>query len=330
MLQGFRKRENLKKIAAIDMGSNAIRLAIANVRGKGHIELAQTTREPVRLGKAVFSEGLIDKKTMRQVLKIMLKFKKILKKERVQYLRSVATSAVREALNQKPFIRAIEAKTGIPVDVIDGREEARLIFESVQSFIDLKNQKAVLLDIGGGSLEITLVYNGRAVASKSFPIGTVRSLSKTRGQALAIEKLMKVYKVEIESFLNKEKASGNWIAKNHIFVGTGGNIECLGRMRSQFMGRSSPNFLKLAELRQMVRVLKRLTVTERMKKLNLRADRADVILPAAMALQMIMECVSSEDIIIPFVGLKDGVLLDLSKRISHSKLPKKIVRVKWD
>ncbi|HRO66092.1 MAG TPA: hypothetical protein PL182_00855, partial [Pseudobdellovibrionaceae bacterium] len=164
-------------LSAIDIGSNAIRMIIGEVRDH-RLQVIRKIRAPVRLGKDVFQTGGITKHTLDQAEEAFAEFREINRAMGIASCRAVATSAVREAKNQKEFIEKIFKKTKIKIEVIDGLEEARLIHSAVQREVDLSKKRIMLIDVGGGSVEITFSENGLMSATRSFPMGTVRMLQK--------------------------------------------------------------------------------------------------------------------------------------------------------
>src|SRR5919109_3294484 len=165
-------------IAAIDVGTNAMRLVIGSVHPDHRIDLLENIREPVRLGKDVFARGSISEETTERAIEAFQKFKRLIDKYGVEHIKAVATSATREALNSDIFIDRIAQATGIDIATIAGEEEARLIHLAVADRVNLRNKRAILIDIGGGSVEVTLVSHGSILATVSFNMGTGRLLQK--------------------------------------------------------------------------------------------------------------------------------------------------------
>lgn len=298
-----------RNIAAIDMGSNAIRLAIGTLQADGTVKLKRKIRAPVRIGHDVFSKGTIEKITFKRVRKTFLKFKKILKKNDVKFVLAVTTSSVREATNREQFCKYVYEKTGISINVISGVTEARLILTAINNFLDISNREAVVMDIGGGSLELVYSKKGRIKDIQSFKIGSVRLLEEV------IKEKKKVTNSNLKAAIGKHSKSViDFFSRNEtspsqlLFLGTGGNFECLGRLRTLLLGKKSPNFVSRNELKTISFYLKNMSYHERIKKLKMRRDRADVILPSTMAISMVIETAQVSEFIVPFVGLSDGVL----------------------
>lgn len=315
----------MKRIASIDVGSNGIRLAIGEIQPNSTLRLIHSFRESVRLGRDVFRDGYIREQTARKALKAFLKFKKILKKFKVQQYRSVATSAVRDAKNSKHFIEYIFDKTGILLNLISGEAEANLIHTAIFSKINLVNRVAVLLDIGGGSIEITISRFGKITGVRSFKMGTVRLLNETDVQ-FGGNKITQIQKIlrEFEPLLKKFFKTQLREVKDFSFIGTGGNIESLLFLKGFLLDNSPTQTVKLSELEQILKILGKLTFEERIVKLGLRPDRADVIIPALLILKLVMTKSKAKEIIVPGVGLKDGVLIEIARSLPHEFPAKKI------
>ena len=310
----------MSTFAAIDVGSNAMRMAIGRFDGRGELSILATSRAAVRLGRDVFRQGRISPSIMEQGVAAFAEFETMLHEYKVSRYRAVATSALRDAANSAQFIGRVERATGIAIEVISGDEEARLVHEAVAAAVPLKRGTNLLLDIGGGSCEVSLSDRGEVIFSESVNMGTVRLLEMVRGspkdQAL-LERLIRQYARRVRARLKAIKHHGR-ISK---IIGTGGNIDTLGELRKEVLGEKSSRTLRRTELRQLMQVVSGMTVQQRIDRLGLRPDRADVIVPAMTLLMGIMEEVGVSTLAIPKTGLRDGVLRDLfsQSRSSHSR-----------
>jgi len=310
----------MPRLAAIDVGSNAIRLAIASVDDKGRIDLIHTAREPVRLGADVFANKEISYRRLVETMDAFLKFRKLINKEKVRSVRAVGTSALREASNRDYVINQIAKASEISVEPIPGDEEARLVHLAIASKINLERKPALLVDIGGGSVEVSLSTRGEIVATESFATGTVRLLQmleqKKRGD--------RVFRRLVRSYLNVEDTRlKKEIGKQRIglCIATGGNVEELGDLGVQICGRKSNTSLATVDLDSILARLESRSYEERMKKFKLRPDRADVIIPAAIVLQNIAQHARIGRILIPRVGVKDGLLIDMVSGLRRVEEP---------
>lgn len=298
------------KVAAIDIGSNAIRMVTAIVSEAG-IKLDHKFRFPIRLGADVFDKGQISGKNLKISARTFKKFAEYCRKNQVQKLRAVGTSALRESKNGAAYVEFIFRKSGIKIEIIDGVQEAQLLHLAVRKEVDLALYKALLIDIGGGSVELTFSDKAQLTATQSFPFGTVRTLELLKQKKLtesSLPLLIADYLKPLSLFLNSADSSPGTI---DFAVGTGGNIEALGKLKPFFTASSSKGWLLLDELELIIKELSRRTVLQRVSQLGLRPDRADVILPAALTVQTIMQQANIRKLIIPHVGLKEGLVWSL-------------------
>ena len=277
-------------------------------------------RVPIRPGGDVFEKGKISwenleafsARAFRRDLKFL--WEKATKSEEC---RAVGTAALREAKNGKAFVELIRRKTGINIEVIGGVEEATLIHLGVKREIHVESHHCLLIDIGGGSVELTFSDKGMLSATESFPFGTVRTLDRLKKKKLADNQLRLVigdYIQPLSHFITSHESG----RRLDFSVGTGGNLEALGRLKVDLLQKSSRTSLTIGELSEIVEKLSRMTVKERMEKLNMKPDRADVILPAAMIVQATMRLAETERLLIPYVGLKDGLLWQMVESLSHT------------
>lgn len=295
-------REMPSNVAAIDIGSNAVRLIVAQP-GDGARTVVKSEREPVRLGADVFAHGTLGTEAFEKLLKAISAFKQTMAKLDVQRYRAVATSALREARNREDVLEAVAQKTGVEIELIDGEEEARMVFLAVSNALDLGHKRTALVDIGGGSTEVAIAQDGEVVWVDSFKLGTVRSLGQLRqGDGHFGRRLKELVLAQKSSFPQD---------KIDMCVGTGGNVEAYGDLRKKLLGEENGKFLRRGELSELLARLQKLSYEERIDQLGLRPDRADVIVPAGILLETLMELLGVEELEIPRVGLKDGLLEDL-------------------
>jgi exopolyphosphatase/guanosine-5'-triphosphate,3'-diphosphate pyrophosphatase len=288
------------KFGAIDIGTNAARLLVGEVeKEKDHsfVNKLSYTRIPLRLGDDVFDKGIISEKKIQNFIKTIQAFRLIAEIFEVKSIRAVATSAMRNAENSATVIEKIKMETGIPIEVISGKEEAKLIMSNF--FLDEKPIKNpfIVIDVGGGSTEISYFNNGRIIAAKSFEIGTIRILKNKVNEALWKE--MKLW------ILNNIPAE-----KNMMIYGTGGNINKIHKL----IGGKQKLPILANEMSDFLEILSPLTIRERIDKFQLKPDRADVIVPALEIYLQIMQNINAKEIFVPKVGLSDGVILDLHDR----------------
>lgn len=308
----------VQALAAIDIGSNAIRMVIANVNREGELQMATSLREPVRLGQDVFTTGFISEETTERALEAFTRFKSQMDAQGVTLTRAVATSALREAHNREMFVDRIAQGTGIEISIIGGEEEARLVALAVNRRVNLKNKLALLIDIGGGSVEVTLTRDGDIAGVESFNMGTVRLLQRIRESGYldtqAVQ-MMREYAEVAHVWLQRQIGD----ARIDICVGTGGNVEALADLRRTLLGPRSDNTISAEDIDILVKKLSSLAYEERIQRLGLRPDRADVIIPAGVVLQTLLRQARVGTVVVPGVGLKDGLLLDMVPDLLENK-----------
>ncbi len=308
----------MPKVAAIDIGSNAMRLLIVDVTRSGLIKPVYSTREPVRLGKDVFAIGRISPEILERSIGAFESFKAICDSHKVLMVRAVGTSALREAQNAQKFVDDIQAQTGIRVEIISGSEEARLVQLAVASKIDFRRKLAVVIDMGGGSTEVSLVLNGNIIVSETHKIGAVRLLHLLEVQKYPFKVFSRLVSDYVRGLRKQLKRE---IGDRHIdlCVGTGGNFETLGVLRTKLLGAKDKNRLPLRDLTLIMQRINALSVDDRIKQLGLRPDRADVIGPAGAVLLEIMRESQVKEVVFPAVGVKDGIVIDLLPQLKGAR-----------
>ena len=197
-------------LAAIDVGSNAMRIMVGRIVYDGKVEVIENLRLPVRLGQDAFTTGLVSEETAQQAVDAFTRFRKTLDDHKVDKVRAVATSALRETANSDLLIDRIARSTGIEIEIISGEEEARLIHLAVAQSVNLNKKHALLIDIGGGSVEVTLSQNGNILSTESYNMGTVRllkRLSSEKNSAMPFHKLVREYAEAARHCIDRELGS---------------------------------------------------------------------------------------------------------------------------
>ncbi len=300
-------------LAAIDVGSNAIRLSIASVDSNNEYRTLYNERAPVRLGQDVFTKGVISTHTIDRMLETFGEFKKKLEEHAVSQVKAVATSALREATNRDLVLKAVNKANGIEISIIGGEEEARLIHLAAKAALNLKNKVALLVDIGGGSVEVVLADDTAVLCTESYAMGSVRLL-KILDERAGEERFNQLVAEYVDATQRRlEREIGD--QKIDICIGTGGSIESLGDLRKELFDKNSNQKVTAEELKSLVKKLRGTSFEERIQSLRLRPDRADVIVPAAIILQKIVQQAGVDEVIIPGIGLKDGVLLEMLSQL---------------
>lgn len=305
-------------LAAIDIGSNAIRLSIGRIESDRKVTITDNFREAVRLGRDVFTRRVISEETMDAAADAFKRFREVIDRNNVTFTRAVATSAVREAMNRDSFTDKISRASSIDIDVINPEEEARLIQLAVADKVDLKNKTALLIDIGGGSTEISLTVDGSIISTESFRLGSVRLLQVLEEKKQGEKKfnlLVQEYVEAAQKRLKKE-FSGN---KIDLCVGTGGNIETLAVLKKDILGKEKNGSFTSDDLNSILKKLLSLSYEERVQQIRLRPDRADVIVPASIILQEIVKVAGIREVVVPGVGLKEGLIVDMAQTVQGEK-----------
>ena len=302
--------------AIIDIGSNGIRMVIGRINGKGRIRREIKVRESIRLGEDSFSDSQeISEEKLQDTLLAFARFQEEFAAFKVRRVKAVATSALRDAKNKNWFVEQIFRNTGIAIDVIDGIEEARLIKKAIQKSYDLKNKTALLMDIGGGSIEFNLTKNGKIKRAQSFKIGTVRLLAKLAQRRDLTEK---DFRELIKGSLKELRKNIVCDEKVDVFVGTGGNVDRISKLKGHLLGEGDLNFVTRPELKSISAAVFSRNFSERVHDLGLREDRADVILPALSICRAVLSTLDIDAIHVPRVGLREGILVDLAEEIEAS------------
>lgn len=296
----------MKKIAAIDIGSNAVRMLICYVISSEDEHVFQKNsylRLPLRLGEDTFKNGVISNQKITLLTNAILSFKYIMKVHGVKDYQIYATSALRESKNSKEVISIVKKKTGLNIELITGLKEAKIISKgnSLEQ-IDF-NKTFIYVDVGGGSTELSILRKGEEKISKSFKIGTVRLLNNLVDDSILLE---------IKHWLKSNIDSDD---KIKLFA-TGGNINKIQSMTGSKSGKP----ISYLSIKDLSNILIEFNYQERMVKFDLNPDRADVIIPALKIFRSTMEFVKANKIFVPKVGLVDGMINEIFYENSSSKL----------
>ncbi len=285
----------IRKFAAIDIGSNAIRLLTHNVieeKNKAtRFRKSALIRVPVRLGEDSFTIGEISEHNTRRIIDTMKAFKLLMDVNGVEKYRACATSAIREANNGFEIVNRIKKEAKVNVEIIDGKKEAEIIASFDLKELLQNDHSYLYIDVGGGSTEFTLFSGGKMIASKSAKIGTVRLLNNMVGEE-------NWHKLELwikENIANLPEVS---------IIGSGGNINKLHKMSGRKLGEP----LSYIWLKSQLQFLETLTYDQRISELGLNPDRADVIIPATKIYLLAAKWSGAKKIHVPKIGLSDGII----------------------
>lgn len=299
----------IKKFAAIDIGSNAVRLLISTITepvGKEpNFKKTSLVRVPIRLGADVFVSGFISEENKARMEDTMLAFCLLMKSHKIENFRACATSAMRDAKNGKQLAESIYEKAGIQIEIIDGQAEAEIIAATDLHTLIQDDKTYLYVDVGGGSTELTLFSEGKTMLSKSFKLGTVRLLNNTEHEN-AWEEMETWIKTHTKEYSKIE------------LIGSGGNINNIFKSSGKKVGKPL-SYLYLSSYYQL---LKSLSYEERIIELSLNEDRADVIVPAAKIYLSAMKWSKARQIYVPKIGLADGIVKSLynEEKVLENKL----------
>jgi len=294
------------KLAAIDIGSNAIRFQISSVLDNSKrvmFKKLEYVRFPLRLGHDVFTKNRISEKSVEKFVKLMRAYKLLIELYEADDYMFCATSAMRESENGAEVVARVYEELGITIHVIDGHQEAEMVNRAISSF--LSDDSYLHIDVGGGSTELNLYVDGRKRETKSFKMGSVRVLEHNDSPIVW-------------------KAMESWV-REHVkpefgditAVGTGGNISKIFELAKVSPGKA----ISLSRIREIKSMIENCSLEERIYDLQMNPDRADVIVPASSIYIKVMEWAKSEKMIVPDVGLKDGILhFLLEKNKAQQKL----------
>ena len=299
--------------AAIDIGSNAVRLLIKHLdEDEPEVKFSKVLllRVPMRLGFDVFAMGELSPKKQKNMIRLMKSFRHLMKIYDVADYRACATSAMRDAKNGMELIKRIRKETGINIEIIDGQEEAKMIYNNHIECMEDRNGNYMYVDVGGGSTEINLLSQGELVCSRSYNIGTVRILNNAVKET-EWERLKK----------DMQELAISYPGTN--IIGSGGNINKLYRLAEKKDKKKQR--ITVEVLHKLHESLNKLSVEERMEKYQLKPDRADVIVPAGNIFLTIADIIHATHIYVPVIGLADGIIDGLYA--SHLEEKQKILGI---
>ena len=310
------------RVAAIDVGSNAIRYLVADVAESGAYVVVEAERLAVRLGKDVFTRHRrLTEETINAGAAALTQIRRRIDDLGIVHYRAVATSAVRESRNGGEFVERVRTESGIHLETISGSEEARLVWIAVNERLEFGPDRWLMMDLGGGSVEVSVVAREGILWAESHTLGSVRLLQALQEDRPSQDN--RDYPELLERYahvLKVPRAVAGWRPAGTI--ATGGNIEALAWLARVEPRADGVSRLPVGDLRRIIVQLASLSYEERVGKLDLREDRADVILPAAVVYERIAELTGTEEILVPGVGLKEGLVLDLADelgdRVAHS------------
>lgn len=300
-----------QRIGIVDMGSNAIRFLVAEATA-GTVAILESHRLPVRLGREVFETGQLPEATLAEVVDAFRRFRATCERLGVANVRAIATSAMRDARNRDLLIDRVRDASNIEIEVISGTQEAYLLKLAVETKVDLRQGRSVLVDVGGGSVELVVVDDGQVASADSYRLGALRMLQALRHDEASGDGFVDLLYKHLKSL---EHRIADRFEHRHIdrYIAVGGNIESLADLLA---ARGEPRRIEgtetwpIADLQRELTDLARLTIAERMEKRGLKPDRADTIVPAGIVYVRLGELAGVSRIAVPRVGIKDGLLVE--------------------
>lgn len=292
-----------RKVAAIDVGSNAARLLIAKVVQTPSGFKAQKIiliRIPLRLGEDSFTQGIIGQQRINMLVRIMRAFAYLMRLHQVEVYMAYATSALREASNTEEILQRIQQKTALSLNLLTVNEEALFLYESYSVSQLAVANNYLYVDVGGGSTEIILLVNGKLVDAKRFSLGTIRSLTGNDN---------KQEKAEMITYLMQLREKYAPVA----IIGTGGNINKI----AQLTGTTRDHVVTLRSLQRLYNKLRQISVEGRISVFDLNPDRADVIVPACDIFIIVAKTAGISKFIVPTIGIVDGMVQLLAEKINQ-------------
>ena len=301
-----------ERIAAIDVGSNSIRLSVAEYDASKGLVIIDEVKDQPRLAAGIAATGNLDPLAMARAIAALKRMKEVADRRGVTRIRAVATSAVREAANGREFVKRVKRETGIVLEVVDGETEANLSFRSVAHHFSLTNGRALIVDIGGGSLELIGAVDGLVELTRSLPLGAVRLTEERLTGDHPTPREMEELRKRIRRRLKKAFPSRDW--RSAAIIGSGGTFTNLGRMIRARRGYDineavHGESIKTAEVEQLLEWLSTKTSAERAQVPGLNPQRADIILAGLAVTAELLDLTEARSLTVSAYGLREGLLL---------------------
>ena len=305
------------RVASIDVGTNAIRFFAVEMEGDTVSRVLAEERFPVRFGHGVFTVGRISADAQEGAVDGLQKVAAQMKDLGIRKYRAVATCAVRESPNRREFVRTVKKRTGISLEIISGAEEMRLVHTAVRRRILLGNDRWIMMELGGGSVEAALASAARIFWCETHAMGAVRLLEMFAPGGKETRDYLELLTEYVATIRMSPRTRGT---QARGFIATGGNIEALAGIAAKSEGTPDTRRVSLKTLREIAKTLSGMTAQERMRTFGLRADRADVIVPAAVVYLHLATIFKTEEILVPGGGIREGIVFDLAEKLGNSRL----------
>ncbi len=306
------------RLGIVDMGSNAIRFQIAETTG-GAIAILESHRLPVRLGRDVFQTGQIPEETISAVVDGFRRFRASCERLQVTHIRAIATSAMRDANNREVLVDRLRETCGVEIEVISGTQEAYLLKLAVESKIDLSTGRSLLVDVGGGSVEVVIVDKGQVIGADSYRLGALRMIGALATAETPGETFVDLLEKHLRSLERRivDRFEG---VKIDRYVAVGGNVESIADLvfaRSGVGKQDGVECCTVAAMRAEILELSAMSMDARMEKRGLRPDRADTIVPAGIVYTHLGALAKVELVLVPRIGIKDGLMQEIVQGHMH-------------
>ncbi len=317
-------------MAAIDIGSSAIRMDIAEMRPGGVIRILESLKKGVQLGRDAFTEGHLSQETIRAACEALRDFKKAMDAYGVMRYRAVATSAVRESSNSETFLDRLLTSTGLDVEIIDGPEENRLtlsaIMDSLRGESDLGKAKSLLVEVGGGSTDVALLTGGELQQSATFPLGSFRLRAEVSAGAVRHEQQIRLFKRQIAGFLSNIKRELEISDAQH-YIAVGGDVRFAARMLDRSSQQKRLSFIAADAFSEFVNSLSLLTVDGLVQKYSIPYLDGETLVPALLTYLQLLKETQAKEIIVSDASIRAGILQDLAPAEKGKRLKKLAVQI---
>ncbi|WHH60708.1 HD domain-containing protein [Petroclostridium sp. X23] len=319
------KKRKDEIIAGIDVGSHALRMKVAEVEEGKRIRLLEVLRQPISLGKDTFAMGKVSFETVDETCEILKGFKRLMSDYHIKTYRAVATSAIREAKNRDYIIDQIKLKTGLNMDVISNSEERFLTYKSIDEKIPnyqkIKDEGAMILDIGSGSIQVSIYSEGSLVFSQNIKLGSLRIrevLSSIEGRTLNFPRILEEY---IASNIDRLKIFQSQDTYKH-FIALGGEIKTISKLCNHGGKHHSLASIRKEDFESVYKKLMYKSTHSITKEYGISFERADILLPSMMLFKKFMDMTAAKGIHVPLVSLSDGIISDITDKCFNTNRKK--------
>ena len=309
------KKDFPLRVAAVDIGSNAIRFIAAEFLNSSHHIVLEAERAPIRLGSGTFSNGRLAADAIKAALQALARFQERIRILNIEHYRVIATSAVRESSNGEKFARRVHEQLGMPLEIVSGSEETQLVYRAIKPLIHLGKAPWLLANLGGGSLEVALINQSGVLTSETHTIGAVRLWEEFKSSADRPKQFVRLLQEYVATL---RLSFGNIRGALAGFIATGGNIEELAKMADAPQKTAGIRHLSVSALKHLMEELPRLSVKQRMARWAMSPDRADVVMPAAVVYAHLCAVSGQKNMLAPYAGTREGILLDLVDRLTQT------------